>query len=151
MGVDGLTPLIPLMNASMTSLATPVNAPLIAQAHQLYGQLTGQNLQLGFDRERQWYELLRAGYTLADLRTVITYLQREIRAGRRNVGALKLSNLLQPDRFEEDLQISRVRLQPPAPAKPAAAPSPPLDPVEEERRRLQALQYLQQLKASLPR
>lgn len=151
MGVDGLTPLIPLMNASVTSLATPVNAPLIAQAHQLYGQLTGQNLQLGFDRERQWYELLRAGYTLADLRTVITYLQREIRAGRRNVGALKLSNLLQPDRFEEDLQISRVRLQPPVPAKPAAAPSPPLDPVAEERRRLQALRYLQQLKASLPR
>jgi len=27
--------------------------------------------------------------------------QREIRAGRRNVGALKLSNLREPDRFED--------------------------------------------------
>ena len=28
----------------------------------------------------------------------------------RNVGALKLSNILQLDRFEEDLNISKVRL-----------------------------------------
>ncbi|MEI6601703.1 MAG: hypothetical protein WCN21_14570, partial [Comamonadaceae bacterium] len=85
----------------------------IQQAHQLYCQLTGQTLRLAFDRERMWYELLRAGYSLADLRAVIAYLQREIRAQRRNVGALKLSNLLQPDRFEEDLQISRVSLRAP--------------------------------------
>jgi hypothetical protein len=35
----------------------------------------------------------------------LSYLQKEIRAGRRNVDALKLSNLLQFDRFEEDLNI----------------------------------------------
>src|ERR1035437_5876841 len=91
----------------------PVDAVAIGQAHQLYCQLTGQSLRLAFDRERMWYELLRLGYSLHDLRTVITYLQREIRAQRRNVGALKLSNLLQLDRFEEDLQISRVRLRSP--------------------------------------
>ena len=51
-----------------------------------------------------------------DLRRVIVYLQREIREGRRNVGALKLSNLLQPDRFEEDLNIRSVRLEPLPPA-----------------------------------
>src|SRR5881396_2023147 len=99
--------------------SVPVNAVEIGQAHQLYCQLTGQNLRLGFDRERMWYELLRLGYALQDLRAVITYLQREIRAGRRNVGALKLSNLLQPDRFEEDLNISRVRLR--APPSPSTA------------------------------
>jgi len=49
------------------------------------------------------------------LEQVITYLQREIRAGRRNVGDLKLSNLLQLDRFEEDLNVSRVRLRSPPP------------------------------------
>ena len=38
------------------------------------------------------FDLLHPGH--------IRYLQREIREGRRNVGALKLSNLLQPDRFE---------------------------------------------------
>jgi hypothetical protein len=36
----------------------------------------------------------------------VRYLQEEIRASRRNVGALKLSNLLQLDRFEEDLNIT---------------------------------------------
>ena len=121
----------------------------IQQAHQLYCQLTGQTLRLAFDRERMWYELLRAGYSLAELRAVITYLQREIRARRRNVGALKLSNLLQPDRFEEDLQISRVCLRaPPQPKSPSPArPAPTPDQQEQGRRR--ALECLQQLKTEL--
>src|SRR5947207_11973919 len=90
--------------------SVPINALTIGQAHQLYCQLTGQTLRLGFDRERMWYQLLRLGYGLQQIQNVIAYLQREIRQGRRNVGALKLSNLLQPDRFEEDLNISRVHL-----------------------------------------
>ena len=64
-----------------------------------------------------------AGYTLADVRMVIGYLQREIRATRRNVGALKSSNLLQPDRFEEDVQISPVALRPPLASAFALLPS----------------------------
>ena len=127
----------------------PVQADAIGQAHQLYCQLTGQSLRLAFDRERLWYELLRLGYSLQDLRTVILYLQREIRAQRRNVGALKLSNLLQPDRFEEDLQISRVRLRPPS-SSPPAPPSPPLlPPLEKERGRQRAMECLRQIKAGL--
>jgi hypothetical protein len=102
------------MSEPAPSSGLPVDAAAIGQAHHRYCQLTGQSLRLAFDRERMWYELLRLGYSPQDLRTVITYLQREIRAQRRNVGALKLSNLLQPDRFE-DLQISRVRLRPPNP------------------------------------
>ena len=127
----------------------PVDAAAIQQAHRFYCQLTGQTLGLGFDRERRWYELLRAGYTLQDLRTVIVYLQREIRAQRRNVGALKLSNLLQPDRFEEDLQINRVRLRPPLPPKPALPPQPALDPIRQQQGRQRAMECLRQLKASL--
>jgi hypothetical protein len=128
---------------------SPVDAVAIGQAHQLYCQLTGQSLRLAFDRERMWYELLRLGYSLQDLRTVITYLQREIRAQRRNVGALKLSNLLQPDRFEEDLQISRVPLRVPVPTQPAP-PSPPALPAREQQQgRQRALEYLRQIKAAL--
>lgn len=127
----------------------PINAATIAQAHQLYGHLTGQRLRLGFDRERMWYELLRLGYSLPDLRAVIVYLQREIRAQRRNVGALKLSNLLQPDRFEEDLQISRVRLRPPAPSRPAPPPRRALSAAEQQAGRQRALDYCRQIKASL--
>jgi len=114
---------------------------LILQAHQLYCQLTGQRLLMRFDRQRQWFELLRAGFTLQQIRRVIRYLQREIREGRRNVGALKLSNLLQPDRFEEDLAISSVALEPPPPPKPP----PPTNPIDPQR----ALQELRRLKASL--
>jgi hypothetical protein len=127
----------------------PVHADAIGQAHQLYGQLTGQNLRLAFDRERMWYELLRLGYSLQDLRNVVLYLQREIRAQRRNVGALKLSNLLQPDRFEEDLQISRVRLRPPPPSQPAPPSPPPLSPLDQQRGRQRALQCLREIKAGL--
>ena len=75
--------------------------------------MTGQTLTMRFDRERMWYDLLCEGYSLDDIRQVVGYLQRQIREKKRNVGALKLSNLLQPDRFEEDFQISRVRLKPP--------------------------------------
>lgn len=126
------------------------DAAAIQQAHQLYCQMTGQTLRLAFDRERMWFELLRAGYTLDDLRKVITYLQREIRAQRRNVGALKLSNLLQPDRFEEDLQISRVRLHA-SPSSPSPSPLPQssLSPAQQEKGRQRALQCLRQLKANL--
>ena len=132
------------------SSGLPVQASAISQAHQLYCQLTGQSVRLGFDRERMWYELLRLGYSLQELRTVITYLQREIRAQRRNVGALKLSNLLQPDRFEEDLNISRLRLTPeaPRPKRPVALP-PSCSPAEQERGRQHALAQLRNLKDKL--
>jgi hypothetical protein len=126
---------------------SPVHAQII-QAHQMYCQLTGQQLRLDYARERQWYELLHAGYTLEQVRQVIIYLQREIRENRRNVGALKLSNLLQPDRFEEDLNIRQVRLKAPTPP-PSKLPPPSLPPDEQERRRQIALEGLRKLKQTL--
>lgn len=116
----------------------------IQQAHALYGRLTGQRVSMRFDRERLWYEFFRAGFTEADLQRVIRYLQREIREGRRNVGALKLSNLLQPDRFEEDLNISRVQLCAP---KPSPTPPAPSDPAEDDQARQRALQILAEFRA----
>lgn len=120
----------------------------IQQAHALYGRLTGQRVSLRFDRERLWYELFHAGFNEADLQRVIRYLQREIREGRRNVGALKLSNLLQIDRFEEDLNISRVQLYAPNPSPPIqATAAPPPTPQEKEAARQRALQLLAKLRA----
>ena len=120
----------------------------IQQAHALYCRLTGQRVSLRFDRERLWYELFHAGFSEADLKRVISYLQKEIREGRRNVGALKLSNLLQLDRFEEDLNISRVRLYAPKPSNPVAPalPAPP-SPAEDEAARQRALQILARFRA----
>lgn len=121
----------------------------IQQAHSLYCRLTGQRVSLRFDRERLWYELFHAGFSEDDLQRVIRYLQREIRQGRRNVGALKLSNLLQLDRFEEDLNISRVQLHAPKPPKPLApsVAAPPPSPVEVEAGRHRALQILARFRA----
>lgn len=118
----------------------------IQQLHQLYCHLTGQPLPLRMDRLRLWHDLLQLGYGPSEVRQVIRYLQREIRAGRRYIGALKLSNLLQPDRFEEDLHLSGVRLTPGAPPPPP--PAPP-DPRLQEERRQHALQALRQLRAQL--
>jgi hypothetical protein len=120
----------------------------IQQAHALYCRLTGQRVSLRFDRERLWYELFHAGFREDDLQRVIRYLQREIREGRRNVGALKLSNLLQIDRFEEDLNISRVQLYAPKPSPPTPVPPvPPPTPQEKEAARQRALQLLANLRA----
>jgi hypothetical protein len=120
----------------------------IQQAHALYCRLTGQRVSLRFDRERLWYELFHAGFNEADLQKVIRYLQREIREGRRNVGALKLSNLLQIDRFEEDLNISHVQLYAPKPSPPTqASPGLPPTPEEKQAARQRALQLLAKLRA----
>ena len=119
---------------------------LVRELHELYCHWTAQTLSLRFDRERLWYEFLRAGFSAADLKRVVTYLQKEIRAERRNIGALKLSNLLQLDRFEEDLNISRVRLKP-----PAQHPSPTLDPEIDDQQRDKILDDLRIFRQHLGR
>lgn len=135
------------MNAS-----SPVLLVTLEHLHQTYCRLTGQNLSWRFDRERLWFEFHRASFTREDLVQVVRYLQKEIRHTRRNVGALKLSNLLQLDRFEEDLQISRVRLRPePPPPTTSIPPAPTCSPEEQERRRQYALAQLDQLKSQLRR
>jgi hypothetical protein len=120
----------------------------IQQAHALYCQLTGQRVSLRFDRERLWYEFFQGGFTEPDLQRVIRYLQREIRENRRNVGALKLSNLLHLERFEEDLNISQVRLYAPNPPNPAPVPpQAPPDPKQVEAGRQRALEILAKFRA----
>ena len=121
----------------------------IQQVHALYCRLTAQRVSLRFDRERLWYELFQAGFSEADVQRVIRYLQREIREGRRNVGALKLSNLLQLDRFEEDLNISRVALYAPKATQPAAQPelSSPTSPKDKQAAHQRALEMLVRFRA----
>ena len=122
----------------------------VRELHELYCHWTAQTLSLRFDRERLWYEFLRAGFSATDLKRVVTYLQKEIRAERRNVGALKLSNLLQLDRFEEDLNISRVRLKPAAP-RPNPTVQPALDPEIDDQQRHKILDELRIFRQQLRR
>jgi hypothetical protein len=125
-------------------------AQSVRELHQLYCHWTDQTLSLRFDRERLWYEFLRAGFSAQDLKRVVTYLQKEIGAQRRNVGALKLSNLLQLDRFEEDLNISRVRLKPAAPP-PSPTVQPVLDPQMDDQQRQEILNELKIFRQRLGR
>jgi hypothetical protein len=122
----------------------------VQELHQLYCQWTAQALSLRFDRERLWYEFLRAGFNAQDLKRVLSYLQNEIRSQRRNIGALKLSNLLQLDRFEEDINISRVRLRPPAPP-PKATLQPPPEPEVDDQQRHKIGQQLKMFRQQLRR
>jgi hypothetical protein len=123
---------------------------LVRELHELYCHWTAQTLSLRFERERLWYEFLRAGFSAADLKRVVTYLQNEIRAERRNIGALKLSNLLQLDRFEEDLNISRVRLKLPA-QHPNPTLHPMLDPEIDDQQRDKILDELRIFRQHLRR
>lgn len=64
--------------------------------------------------ERLWWDWLKAGYNGTDLRDVIRYIRRQISTGKRNEGALKLSNLLARSengflKFDEDLGLARAR------------------------------------------
>ena len=122
----------------------------VRELHELYCHWTAQNLTLRFDRERLWYEFLGAGFSAADLKRVLTYLQKELRAQRRNIGALKLSNLLQLDRFEEDLNISRVRLKPAAP-RPDPIPKPIADTQMDDEQRSRVLEQLRIFRQHLGR
>jgi hypothetical protein len=132
----------------MNSQAPSIDSQ-IQDLHQTYCRLTGQNLSLRFDRERLWYEFLRAGFGEPDLIQVVGYLQKEIRQTRRNVGALKLSNLLQLDRFEEDLNISHVRLRPAADPPLQAPPVPVVSPADQAHGRQRALDQLRDLQEKL--
>ena len=86
----------------------------VEKLHAEIVQLTGRPERYLF-HERSYAELLKfysqdeSGVALlaADLRFVIRYLQRQISAGSRNQGCLKIRNLLSPDRFDEDLAEAR--------------------------------------------
>jgi hypothetical protein len=114
-------------------------------------------MPLRMDTLNRWIDWLLSGHNGPELAQVLRYLRREVAAGRRNPGALKLSCLLDPARFEEDLMLARAtrsgRLDPdaaierppdapartpkaPPPAAPAAINSPAAEAALEQLRKL---------------
>lgn len=64
--------------------------------------------------ERLWLEWLKAGYCGPDLRDAVRYIRRQIALGKRNEGALKLTNLIARGEvgfigFDQDLGLARAR------------------------------------------
>jgi hypothetical protein len=89
----------------------PPNAmALVKELHAAYVEGSGQKIVFNMARENNWREWCTWGnwaWTCEDLTRVITYLLEQIRLGKRNMGALKFSNLIGfPDKFEEDLQLA---------------------------------------------
>jgi hypothetical protein len=86
----------------------------ITDLHEWYCKRTGLVTKLCFSRQL-WFERLRdASYDANTLRgqceSIVQYLKREIARDKRNLGALKLSNFLQPDTFDENLGLARLAL-----------------------------------------
>lgn len=76
--------------------------------HETYCEFSGCDISLGFGRDRDWYEFIKAGFDQDDLRLVLIYLRRGIKTGQRNPGCMKFSNVVQNlDYFEEDLALAR--------------------------------------------
>lgn len=96
----------------------------IESLHATYCRLTGFQLSRArglFDyRQRAWCDFLSAGFTEDDLALVITWLQRKIKAGERNIGAIRFSNLIEAlPRFEEELGMARAEVRNTHPAPTA--------------------------------
>jgi hypothetical protein len=87
----------------------------VAELHAFYCERSGLQTRLCF-AQRAWYDRLRdydfnADALRADIDLLVRYLKREIARDKRNMGALKLSNLLQPDQFDEDVALARLAMK----------------------------------------
>lgn len=90
----------------------------IAELHAWYGKRTGVVTKLFF-AQRLWFDLLRSyNYAVEELRAdadlVIRHLKKEIARDKRNLGALKPANFLQPDNFDADLAVARLAVKAPS-------------------------------------
>jgi hypothetical protein len=98
---------------------------LVKDLHQTYCSATGMTLRLDFERERNWFDFIRRGFTPRDLSDMIRDIRWGIKQGNRHPGALRFSNLVvQVDMFEEQLALLRSRQR-------AAARTPKPEPGRE--------------------
>lgn len=99
--------MIPTSNGAASS--PQINASVIAECEDTYYRMTGFKRPRGLLANVIWWRgWLKAGFTVSDLECVIRYLQRHIKAGKRNPGALKLSNLIdRPEFFAEELGMAQ--------------------------------------------
>lgn len=84
----------------------PDTEPRARALHAWFCDQTGQKIPLSMDRLLRWQEWMVAGHNGPELRKVIIYLRKQINAGKRNDGSLKLSNILRIEQFEEDLGLA---------------------------------------------
>lgn len=113
----------------------PTGPEVAATLHEDYVRFSLVPLTLRDTHARLWWDLyVDRGSDLdrlrEDLRVVCVYLREQIARDKRNPGALRLVNLIQPDQFDSDLGEARMMLGRRAPRgpgaeKPAPAKAPP--------------------------
>jgi hypothetical protein len=99
-----------------------------ARIHALHAWYEKEVMQMRLtpEVERLWWAWFQAGYNGQDLARVIRYIRGQIQIGKRNQGALALTNLLGTDpngihRFATDLGLASARYK--TDTKPAPLPA----------------------------
>lgn len=85
--------------------------------HTLWMSLAKQTQPYSWTCHFRWETWLGHGWTEADLKLVVDYIWKRVKAGKRERESFKLSNLLEPDRFSEDLSMAKSEAR-----KPVVAP-----------------------------
>lgn len=90
----------------------------LERLHADYVKFTGLDIRLTATRESTWAEWLRFRrhdpFTSEDLELVVKYLKKEIKAGHRFPPSLFFNKLIgNPDYFEEDLAMAKVKARKP--------------------------------------
>lgn len=83
--------------------------------HAAYCQCSGRAVVMSMQDHGRWNLWKAHGWTEADLRLVVRFIQRRIKAGRRYDESLRLHNLLEPGRFADDLLDSKAEQRQPRP------------------------------------
>lgn len=84
----------------------------VEELHALYCERTGLEIRLAYDRERYWFDFIKAGFTKDDLNLVVGSLLKGIGKGDRNPGCLRFRNLIQQlDNFDEELAQARAQMR----------------------------------------
>ncbi len=78
-----------------------------SQIHQAYCRLTDRDMRLDTGVHFRWNLFKSKGWTEADLALVVAFIKGRMKTGRRFVESLRLNNLIDPDRFADDLQDAR--------------------------------------------
>ena len=76
--------------------------------HTRWQQLTGIELAYDFSRHFAWEQWIGKGLTIADLETIVAYIKKRIRQGRREKESLMFRNMVNNvDNALEDLSIAK--------------------------------------------
>lgn len=105
----------------------------VLKLHAAWNAATQQNIPMGvcsYELEYGWLDFIKAGFTEADLLTVVSYLQREIKKGERKPAALRWRNCIGDTlRFAEELQLARGAMKRNVPETPLGRAMQQLRPV----------------------